>query len=264
MGLENVFGTPEKPIEEKKLETITSEESILQDWQSYYDKTKPLAEGVSFDNIRGYLAETKNFLKSFKIKPEAISKFNEKISLKNETRAASFYFGALLSALIQTSYQQGFNNFLFNNIEANAFGYYLEGQKNKKIKITAKFIGSDYLLSGGKDCFLKAETIYGIHAVNYAERCFLNATIIHSSGAFSGTAKSYLKAHALSGMDIFWCAKRCIAEIEAYEGHFFGCSMENCKIYSASNETLTKLRNQSGAVTNTFRIKKFEGEVNNA
>ncbi|MBI4448199.1 hypothetical protein HY643_04405, partial [Candidatus Woesearchaeota archaeon] len=129
--------------------------------------------------------------------------------------------GMLLSALIQTSYQQGFNDFEFEEVNAHFFGTLLEGKEEDKIRIKAKKIGGHSPLCLAKNCFLTAKIIESFWLLDNAQDC--------------------------------------VAEITHYQGSFFGMEMKNCKIYSPNQETLNKMREQIRGATNTsFYLTKVD------
>ncbi|MBI4447711.1 hypothetical protein HY643_01915, partial [Candidatus Woesearchaeota archaeon] len=74
MGLENVFGTVEKPEEEKKLQVVVSDESVVDELMARFEQSLP---SDLFD-FRADFDFYKESLKNFKISPEQIRKFNEK------------------------------------------------------------------------------------------------------------------------------------------------------------------------------------------
>ncbi|MBI4448326.1 hypothetical protein HY643_05070 [Candidatus Woesearchaeota archaeon] len=218
MKLKNVFGKPEKVEPEKQLEVITTEESVLDDLIAYFEKLFPphlLTYKEAFDACR-------KDLRSYPIKPELIKKFNEKINLTSFDPYKRCCRGVFVSSLIQVSYDQGLNNFEFGKINFDSFGEFLEGQKNKPIKIKVNTTNEKDTLWAAKYCNLTAEIING------------NRTL--------------------------WYAQNCIAEIQSYKGEEFGKGMENCTIYSPNQEVLEKIKRQieqGFGMSNSFHLGKL-------
>ncbi|MBI4448010.1 hypothetical protein HY643_03440 [Candidatus Woesearchaeota archaeon] len=132
-----------------------------------------------------------------------INKFNRKFNRKNKEYDKEV-FGLFLSALMQSSYKQGFNDFKFENINANCFGGWLRGKEGKPIIVKAEKINGDYTLSH---------------------------------------------------------AKNCVAEINNYQGDYFGYKMNNCTIYSPNQESLDVIKRQItqgwwGFANNSFHLKE--------
>ncbi|MBI4448321.1 hypothetical protein HY643_05045 [Candidatus Woesearchaeota archaeon] len=203
MGLENVFGQPEKVEPEKKLEVIASEEAVIADWMAYFEKNK-------IGNCRGnrfkeFKLDCQKYLQSYQIKSAILQKF---VSLANQKQIEDWdeklCFGAFLSALIQTSYNQGNNDFEFEKINADFFGKFLEGKEDNLIRI-------------------KAETINGRDMLYSAKNCFL-------------TVKN------LNGRRTLWEAEGCVAEIINYRDENLGWYMKNCTVYLSNQEVLDKVR----------------------
>ncbi|MBI4447413.1 hypothetical protein HY643_00380 [Candidatus Woesearchaeota archaeon] len=165
MGLSNVFEQPEKPVEEKKLQVIVNEEVVFNDWMVYCEQCNKT--GWSKD----YFIESQQFLQSYKIKPEMISKFNEKINTKTWKLAERYFLGVFISSLIQTSYNQGFNNFEFGEVYVDHLGACLQGQKDDAIIIKAKTINGAWILSQAKNCFLEAEAVNGEFSLRTQKNC---------------------------------------------------------------------------------------------
>lgn len=208
MGLET-FNKQEKPEEEKKLEVVKTEASTLDELVSYFLKTKNILQ-----TSPTFFRESQIFLQSYKLYPTQINAFKDKI---REFRLEWYERGPLgtfLSAMIQTSYSQGSNNFEFEKIYASHFGSFLKGKKENPIKI-------------------KAKTIAGWEICSKAENCFLEVDRLEGEFAFLDT--SY-----------------CTLKIKNYVGDRFGFGMKNCKIYSPNKETLKKLKETAKTQTNRF------------
>ncbi|MBI4447702.1 hypothetical protein HY643_01865 [Candidatus Woesearchaeota archaeon] len=227
MGLDKIFQKAEKPVEEKKLQLVSSEESLedkkLVDLIERFDKTKDF--NVSWYNLSDYLYETEEFLENYKLTPSLISKFDKAIKHKKFCGRLKFYLGAFFSALIQVSYDQGNNGFIFDKINAFCFGLHLQGKENDKISIQANRVNCHLALSKATNCFLKVKRLNGTSGFYY-------------------TTDSKLVAATVNGNSTFLYAKNCVAEIRCYEAKDFGVGMRDCKIYSPSEDVLKKIRGQ--------------------
>ncbi|MBI4447340.1 hypothetical protein HY643_00015, partial [Candidatus Woesearchaeota archaeon] len=202
MGLENVFGKPEKIEPENNLEVVVSDESkqdnLAADLVNYFVQSLPLNHLWAGDIFKGY----KQHLQGFKITPDIVSKV---YCILPKNQAEEYYplqKGTFISALIQTSYNQGFNDFEFEEVNAYYFGAFLKGKTKNRIRIKAEKITGNFTLSYAENCSLTAKEIKGGMALQVAENC--------------------------------------IAEITQYKGPVFGWLMTNCKISSPKIATRLK------------------------
>ncbi|MBI4448095.1 hypothetical protein HY643_03885 [Candidatus Woesearchaeota archaeon] len=134
MGLNDIFEQPEKPLEEKKLEVITSEEALLDTLLAYFENSKYLQWKLLPEDGKKYFDECMKYLQRFTIEPKIIYRFNEKAKMPASVGERQA-LGLCLSAMIQISYNQGFNDFEFKEVPASCLGGFLQGQQNNKIKI---------------------------------------------------------------------------------------------------------------------------------
>ncbi|MBI4448195.1 hypothetical protein HY643_04385 [Candidatus Woesearchaeota archaeon] len=156
MGLEKIFTKIENPFEEKKLEVVGSEEAVLDEWMAYFEQTN-----LNFNVYTDILDFYKNYLVNFEIKPAMIKKFNDMVDTKKFNDRKKMWLGLFLSAMIQTSYNKGFNDFVFEEINVDNFGMYLQGQKDKPIKIKAKIIDGNSTLNDAENCVAKITSYKG-------------------------------------------------------------------------------------------------------
>ncbi|MBI4448169.1 hypothetical protein HY643_04255 [Candidatus Woesearchaeota archaeon] len=216
MALHDVFGTLEKPVEEKKLEVVVSEEAVLDELLAYFEQNKYEGWKGTFQECNDYLDSCLQYLQTFKVTPKIVSSFYKKFGKAKEGSEA---LGVYLSAMIQTSYDQGFNNFEFGKIHAHCFGSFLQGQKGRQIQIKVGTIKGPFALVYAKYCSLDVETIIGVQSLSNAENC--------------------------------------VAEITNYTGDLFGSCMENCKVYLPNPETFLRLSEQANGENNHFFLGKI-------
>ncbi|MBI4448248.1 hypothetical protein HY643_04665 [Candidatus Woesearchaeota archaeon] len=259
MGLENVFGKPEKPEEEKKLQVIVSEEAILDDLFRFFEKSHDGVEG--FNACKSYLNTIPNLLQSYKISPKLIRKFYEKARMKQDELT---YLSLDLSAMMHASYQQGYNNFGFGEVDVGGFGILLQGTKSNPIKInistmrgTNNFIYAQYFSA-------KIKKLDGDYHFDQAHN--FSVAITHLKGScnfqlsneFSAKIKKLegnhnfnyanngvIKITTLEGNSNFGYAKNGSIEITNHHGQEFGWrQIKNCKVYSQKQEILESVREQ--------------------
>ncbi|MBI4447614.1 hypothetical protein HY643_01405 [Candidatus Woesearchaeota archaeon] len=198
---------------ENSLTTNKSESIIFGEWLDYFEKTDK-DKFFTWDETKKYFLESKKFLQSYqKLTPEVIKTFNEKVDTTQFGLTELCWWGIFSSAMIQTSYDQGFNSFQFEKIsmkfgelEIGDFGSYLQGKSNNPIKIKAEKINAASILGYGKNCVLKVGSL---------------------------TARFTL-----------FKAEDCIVELTNYNGTNFGWEMKNCKIYSLNKPVLKKIKKQ--------------------
>ncbi|MBI4448330.1 hypothetical protein HY643_05090, partial [Candidatus Woesearchaeota archaeon] len=81
MGLDKIFQEKaEKPVEEKKLEVITSDKYVLGEWMAYFES---ISEKMGVFSEADFLRAQK-FFQSFQTSPKLINKFNRKFNRKNK------------------------------------------------------------------------------------------------------------------------------------------------------------------------------------
>ncbi|MBI4448096.1 hypothetical protein HY643_03890, partial [Candidatus Woesearchaeota archaeon] len=251
MELDKIFQEKaEKPAEEKKLQVIVSEEAVVGEWLKYFKKNKK-GDWGSDEELEEYFSISLEFLKSYSVKPELIKKFSERVNgnrLKDRKRQ---YLGCFLSSLIQTSYNQGFNDFEFKTINTDYFGALLQGQKDNPIKIKAKNINGGsalqeakncfleagvidgyFTLQKAKYCFLKSQNIEGNHTLSEAEYCSFEAETVKGDWNLSHAEKCFSKIRNLIGGRMMNASIGCVAEITNYQGFDFGWCINDCTIYS--------------------------------
>ncbi|MBI4447714.1 hypothetical protein HY643_01930 [Candidatus Woesearchaeota archaeon] len=188
MELKQIFGKVEQLPQEKSLEVVATVETVVNELLAHFEKNK--YSGMMSDEFcERYFNSHKEHLQSFKLTPKVIVEFNKKVG-----QLADEDLGVYLSALIQTSYAQGFNNFEFGEVYANCFGKLLKGQKDAPIRI-------------------KAEKINGRNALYKAENCILEAKRINGSWALGGAKNSSLKAETIIGYNTAWGSEGCAVEI---------------------------------------------------
>ncbi|MBI4448107.1 hypothetical protein HY643_03945 [Candidatus Woesearchaeota archaeon] len=294
MGLE-IFTKIEQPQQEKSLEVVTTEESVVDELLAYfehdYPNEIPLHWPSQFERWVHHFENSKNCLQTVKITPKMIKQINDKLPKQKKHKK---YFteirdscyatskGFFLSALIQTSYNQGFNGFKFEEIDADFFGHGLKGKENDSIKIKIQTLNGHHSFDEAEYCSLEAEIINGGHTFQYAKDCSLTAKSINGDSTFCNAEKSSLKISiiigkltlekaqdcdakigTLEGLYTLTEAKNCTTHISVYEnigsyaGSKFGWGMDNCKIYSPNEKVLEEIKKQVwGREKNIFEIKK--------
>ncbi|MBI4448198.1 hypothetical protein HY643_04400, partial [Candidatus Woesearchaeota archaeon] len=214
MGLDKIFQEKaEKVEEEKKLQVITSEESVIDELFSYLVDSSKQAnkEYIWFEEMRQDFLKFNEFLKSYKITPSLIGEFDSKVNHKKICFGDKGYLGVFLSSLIQNSHNQGFNDFLFKKVKAEYFGAFLHGKENNlRIKVSS----------------------------------------INKRGSFYHATNCSLCVEMLFGEWTMYKAEDCVAEIQNYLGRNFGLHMKNCKITSSDQVVLDKLIKSSLYGTN--------------
>ncbi|MBI4447743.1 hypothetical protein HY643_02080 [Candidatus Woesearchaeota archaeon] len=220
MGLDKIFQEKaEKPEKEKKLEVVSSDESVVDELLAYFYSTKKDCCKTPGD-LRDYFEESQKFLQTYRLKKGLISRFNDRIDIQQIIGTEKNDLGIFLSALMQASYQQGSNNFKLKEVNANSFGGCLHGEEGNKINIHAQTINGNYALVFSRDCYLKVGSLNG------------DCSLVFASG--------------------------CIANIKLYRGQSFGAFMMGCEVYSPNKKTLKKMWNQrvKARKGNTYKIKK--------
>lgn len=207
MGLDKIFQEKAEKVEEKKLQVVVSDESvedkILAEALNYFNRSSPTEEKELKDDFKVY---TDYLQQNYKIKPSLVSKINESVDSKKFDSDKKCYLGIFLSAMIQTSYNQGFNDFVFDKIHANLFGSLLKGVGRNKIRIKANIIKGNGSLGLSKNCYFIVKKI--------------------------------------EGLDTLIASKNCVAEITHYKGGELGWGMRNCRIYSTNRETIEKIKRE--------------------
>lgn len=224
MGLDKIFQKQEKIEEEKKLGVITTKESAVDDLTlhliNFFKKDEEKYEITSWWNVFDYY---KRYLQKLEITPSIIQKVSGQLSTSESTEHVyRTYKGIALTALMQQSYNCGFNNFEFEDVVANGFCEFLKGEDNSLVKIKAnKIIGNSTLAS--------------------AEYCTL-------------------KTASIEGWQTLWLGENCTVEIGKYNGYQFGYKMKNCKIHVSNEKVLEEIRKtaclEENGANNTFVIKQ--------
>ncbi|MBI4447652.1 hypothetical protein HY643_01605 [Candidatus Woesearchaeota archaeon] len=213
MGLRDIFKKAEKPLEEKKLEAITTDESVIDEWNVKLQSSFCSMLRDWKDDFKAYV----DYSKSFKIKPDLITKFNESLGMGAGWNRGT-HRGLFLSALIQTSYDQGSNNFEFEEISANLFGGWLEGKESNTLKIRVKKISGHFQFWESNYTYLIAENFVG------------------DWGLFQSTYST--------------------AKIISYDGQNFGIGMQHNTIVALNQNILERLRAHCNQTNNTFTKTK--------
>ncbi|MBI4447610.1 hypothetical protein HY643_01385 [Candidatus Woesearchaeota archaeon] len=291
MGLEHVFGTAEKPEKEKKLQVIVSDEAVVDELLACFEKNKYNDEH-NLDEGKEYFKNVSTFLKSFQISHERIKKFYKKAAVKkNESES----FGLYLSALIQTSYQQGNNNFKFGAVNANWLGVFLEGKITRPINIKidalngySNFSNSNYFSAkikkiegkynfwqannfstsiqnlNGNDAFCHAQNfsakitnLKGNLNFKYAEGFSAKIKKIEGEYNFFLSSDFSVNVICLKGSNNFTVANNGLVKIANNQGKEFGRFIENCTIYAPNQEVLDSIKQQIEWGSNIFfHLKK--------
>ncbi|MBI4447888.1 hypothetical protein HY643_02815, partial [Candidatus Woesearchaeota archaeon] len=209
-------------------------------------------------------SKTEEFLKKYsflQLQPKHLTKLVSNItSTEKILDKEKWHLGLFLSILIQTSYNQGFNDFEFEEINADDFGSCLNGKNEDKIRIKAEKINGRNTLeyaefcslnagtiNGGgagisaHNCYLEAETINGNSLFGGARDCSLNTKIINGDLAGHCSQNCFLTAEKIIGDYTLINAEKCTLQITNYNGNRFGEGMKSCMIYSPKVITLLKL-----------------------
>lgn len=181
-----IFKKQEEIEEEKKLACVNTQESsidtLIANLISYFEGSTRIRFGVDFIIYKEYL-------KNFEITPQMIDKVHPLIDKVPSVMLPGQYMegynpakGLFLSALIQTSFDQGFNNFEFSNdIEADEFGARLTG-KIDRIVIKAKKIIGAHILDEAMHCVLEADSIIGAYPFTRSFACAITVDHLNSVG----------------------------------------------------------------------------------
>ncbi|MBI4448144.1 hypothetical protein HY643_04130 [Candidatus Woesearchaeota archaeon] len=256
MGLEKVFGKAEK-VEEKVLEVVASDESMVDDFLDYFDKTKDIySVKENFDIFQQDLQDRQ-------INPSLVSKIN--LILQQRTRIQYGYFrenlynslkGLFLSALIQTSYNQGFNGFEFEEINAECFGAFLEGREDNKIRIKIEKIEGSWNFVKATAFSASIQTLKGSGNFQYSKNFSTQIGMLKGGTDFLGATSISATINQLEANYGFYYAKKSIIKINNYQGNNFGYEMENCKVYSPNETVIKQIKEESCRYLNS-RGNKF-------
>ncbi|MBI4447411.1 DUF3737 family protein [Candidatus Woesearchaeota archaeon] len=222
--------------EQEQIVIINEEDSACNEavnfFLGYFDTLSKKKKFWGNSQINPHYQATLSFLKDYKINPELVQQFNEEVKAKHLSLDSRFYLGLFLSALIQTSYNQGFNNFEFDKINADHFGAYLQGTKNNPIKVKAKIINGEFAFRQTENCSLETATINGDHTLNETKNIALTTQFLHGNVTFAHSQNSTI-------------------EILNYNGKSFGWNTIDCTIYSPNQEVLDKIEKQTWPHTKT-------------
>ncbi|MBI4447460.1 hypothetical protein HY643_00620 [Candidatus Woesearchaeota archaeon] len=174
MGLENIFEQAEKPIEEKKLQLVNSQDGVIEELSSYFKKQKKYASGMSLDYSKDFFSETIQILQAHAISPQLVNAFNK--NMRNNIGFVEYWrYGVFLSAMMQTSYNQGNNDFEFDFVTAEGFASFLHGEEQNLLRITLKALYGNDCLGQSSFCFLKAGRMFEGPHMYKAQHCILEA-----------------------------------------------------------------------------------------
>ena len=255
MSIEDLFKKVEEVNNEKIIKKLNCEE-LLQEFIKWYEKNYYF-HSIGCDGKLEYFHSVFQFLKSYEMAPVLISNFYQKIKKIKERKES---LGLFLSAMIQTSYDQGWNNFTFDKIEADCFGAFLKGLDKKRL-----------ILNVGK--------INGNLAFFYSDYCEFTAKEICGMDTMTNSTRTKLKVENLSGNFNFWGVEECDIEIDVLEGRFnlghakkcnvfihnLGYSQNNvqyffipqhCIFISQNENTLKIIEEQTKNKTNKYILKK--------
>ncbi|MBI4447553.1 hypothetical protein HY643_01100 [Candidatus Woesearchaeota archaeon] len=221
MSLKDVFEQAEKPAEEKKLEVILSEELVIKELLVYIEKVTPAKTKDTKNEFATFLT----YLQSYKITPSLVTKLNKKADTKKLSYKRKDSFGLFLSAMVQTSYEQGFNDFELGEVNANLFGAYLEGHKSNTIR-------------------LKVNNIFGDSTFMNAKECSLTAKKVEGNASFKDVAYCYFNLRSVKGDYNFQNAQDCIIEIREMITLSYSSigEMKQCEVYSTKDDTLYTMK----------------------
>lgn len=259
MRLEKIFNEEIKNPEEKSFRKIENDSSMFDEILAFlknegYKKTK--IKGVS--KLECYFLNTMDFLKNFNITNDIPRKFLERVEnfkYKKEKIFANEGLTIMLSALIQTSYNQGHNLFEFGDVYVNNFGMFLKGKRTRPMKIKARKLNGVAGFLEVKNYIFEAEEVesddFGFCSQNFKVFC----KKFKGRMTFKFSSHGEFKIKEFDGNWAFLISGHHTIEIENYNGEHFGESLNNSIIYSKNKETLGILKKQSTGEDNEFYIK---------
>ncbi|MBI4448272.1 hypothetical protein HY643_04790 [Candidatus Woesearchaeota archaeon] len=241
----------------KSLQAAIGEEKVkaVKELSDYFFNTKSLPNS-EYEGLRNYFFEAQTFfLNKYELNPELIAQFKNAINTDKLRHSEKQALGSFLSAMMQTSYNQGNNDFYFEEVDAQFFCAFLQGRQNNKIRVQAKQVNSHHLLYQAENCSSKIQTVIGNNNLWLAKNCSLESQTIIGSDSLAHAENCSLTTESLNGWYSLQEAKNCTANIGTYKGSWFGLRMKDCKIYSPNPKVLKRLRKQSSLKTNSFELK---------
>lgn len=160
MGLD-IFQTQRDIKPEKTLEIVSNADSALD--ELVFNLVEYLEQNI---NPNGWKEQfnyyKRHFQKNYKITPSLISKVNL-VPPKNKSVYEHYPWsrGMFLSALIQVSYEQGFNSFEFKEVHNDRLGIFLVGKKGKPIKIKVEKLNGEWAFGEAKNVIAEVQKYKG-------------------------------------------------------------------------------------------------------
>ncbi len=228
MSLENIFKNVEKP-EEKKINLVRNEEQIFDDIMLIFQENVENIFTPIMDFVKNNFRKCYNLLKTYDITPEIIRKFSEKdLKLKNDEYT---FKGVYLSALIQRSYDLGYNNFELDQIYMQHFGSFLKGKEENPIKIKMRILEWSFGFSFAENCHVIVdEKIDGYGHFWSAKNCFAETNLVRGSHTFIYAKNSVFKIKESTASTLLNNVENCslIADyVSAKSGFMY---IKNCHI----------------------------------
>ncbi len=162
MGLENTFKEKIENRDWRKPKKINGWESIFDSFLatliSKFEEIKGEDEW-NFKKSEEYFNSCLEYFQNFDLTPKIIEEFCKKIGEVDEY--LKWAFGSFVSAMIQKSYNSGYNNFKLSDLKIDMFGSFLEGKDDDKIRIKIDHLIGDWNFWRVKNIYLKTSRILG-------------------------------------------------------------------------------------------------------
>lgn len=265
MTLENVFKEIELPNEKRASTIFNSLEDLFKIYKTLKEKTKyfnVLTPEESYKECFDYCVSA---FQTVKINKQIINQFLEKLSEKITDKDA---LGLFISAMIQTSYNQGCNDFVFGGIEFNYFCAYLKGKPEDPIKIKCKDVIGNNVLEYSNNVKFVGKRIRCNEFMQNAYCVEANVKRIEGKndkyprtwGVMKNATKCKLKADLVMAETFMWWANECLARVNLADSKIL-CYAKNSKLFAQEIKFwASPMFDSSGC---EIKAKKVEGYIDN-
>jgi len=257
MSIDKIF----KKIEDTKEKTCrilnnerTKLDKLLTYFFTFFEKEKKCgADWVRGEDKKRYDSFF-NFLKNFDITPSFIKTFAEKIGeVKEEEKQI---FGLYLSAMMQVSYNKGYNNFEFGKIKVDELGAFLKGREKEKIKIRLSSLEGDWNFWMAENCDISISRVVGNWNFWKMRECPIKIEKLNGSENIYYSEKCSFDLGKVSGSENLNYVKESNIKINFLNDSSFGHSIENSTVQSKDLNMLIKIKNTSSNKKNKYELIK--------
>jgi len=209
MNLENIFNKVDPVKKEKKINLINNTLTYKELLALFNETCETLKEFNKMEARNEYYRYSRKLLGGYNLNSRNVSRLGEKLYEEFKKTELNEVVSIFISAMIQSSFEKGHNNFEFGVINLPTFGFCLEGEERRKLKIKMKKILGDDAFFNAKYLDIVLDELSGQYAFMESKNITLKCKRLNSYASFLNAEFCEIETFNLNDLYPLMSSKSC-------------------------------------------------------